>query len=45
MVQGAGLYGFDGIRRLAHLMVEAAREEKETPDLVIRKGWGCESCI
>ena len=28
MVQGAGLYGFDGIRRLAHLMVEAAREEK-----------------
>jgi hypothetical protein len=26
-------------------MVEAAREEKETPDLVIRKGWGCESCI
>ena len=45
MVQGAGLYGFDGIRRLAHLMVEAARKEKETPDLVIRKGWGCESCI
>ena len=45
MVQGAGLYGFDGIRRLAHLMVEAAREEKETPDLVIRKGGGCESCI
>lgn len=45
MVQGAGLYGFDGIRRLAHLMIEAAHEEKETKDLVIRKGWGCESCI
>lgn len=45
LVQGAGLYGFDGIRRLAHLMIEAVHEEKETPDLVIRKGWGCESCI
>ena len=45
MVQGGGLYGFDGIRRLAGLMTEALHEEKDTEDLVIRKGWGCESCI
>ena len=45
MVQGGGLYGFDGIRRTAELMAEAFIEEKDTEDLVVRKGWGCESCI
>lgn len=45
MVQGGGLYGFDGIRRLCSLMEEAYQEEKDTEDLVVRKGWGCESCI
>ena len=45
MVQGDGLYGFDGIRRTAELMAEAFTEEKDTEDLVVRKGWGCESCI
>ena len=45
MVQGGGLYGFGGIRRTAELMAEAFTEEKDTEDLVVRKGWGCESCI
>ena len=45
MVQGGGLYGFDGIRRTAQLMVEAFNEEKDPEDLIVRKGWGCESCI
>ena len=45
MVQGGGLYGFDGIRRLCGLMTEAYQKEKDTEDLVVRKGWGCESCI
>ena len=45
MVQGGGLYGFDGIRRLCDLMTEAYQQEKDTEDLVVRKGWGCESCI
>ena len=27
------------------LMTEAFLEEKDTEDLVVRKGWGCESCI
>ena len=45
LVEGAGLYGFDGIRRVAELMTEAWQEEKDPEDLIIRKGWGCESCI
>ena len=45
IVEGGDLYGFDGIRRLAALMVEAWFEEKDTRDLVPRKGLGCESCV
>lgn len=45
MVEGGDLYGFDGIRRMAALMVEAWLEEKDTRDLVPRKGLGCESCV
>ena len=39
LVEGAGLYGFDGIRRTAELMTEAWQEEKDPEDLIIRKGW------
>ena len=45
MVQGGGLWGFDGIRHTAQLMVEAFHEEKDPEDLIVRKGWGCESCL
>ena len=45
MVQGGGLWGFDGIRRTMELMTEAFLEEKAPGDLIVRKGWGCESCI
>lgn len=45
MVQGGGFWGFDGIRHTAQLMVEAFHEEKDPEDLIVRKGWGCESCI
>lgn len=45
LVQGAGLYGYDGIRKTAELMIEARMQEKDPEDLIIRKGWGCESCI
>ena len=45
LVQGEGLYGFDGIRRTAELMMEAYREEKDTEQLVVQKGWGCECCL
>ena len=45
IVQGGGLWGFDGIRRTMELMTEAFLEEKDPEDLIVRKGWGCESCI
>lgn len=45
LVQGAGLWGYDGICRLCEQMREAFLEEKDTEDLVPRKGWGCESCV
>lgn len=45
MVEGGGLYGFSGICRLAEWMTEAFLQEKNTEDLIIRKGLGCESCI
>lgn len=45
IVQGAGFHGFEGIRKIARLIREAAMEEKDTRDLVVRKGLGCESCI
>ncbi len=40
MVQGGGLWGFDGIRHTAQLMVEAFHEEKDPEDLIVRKGMG-----
>ena len=33
MVQGGGLWGFDGIRRTAELMTEAFLEEKDTEEI------------
>ena len=45
LVQGEGLYGFDGIRRTAELMMDAYCNEKDTERLVIQKGWGCECCL
>ena len=45
VVQGGGLFGFAGIRETMHLIEEAYKEPKDTKNLIIRKGWGCESCI
>ncbi len=45
LVQGEGLYGFDGIKRTAELMMDAYLNEKDTQKLVIKKGWGCECCL
>ena len=45
LVEGGGLWGYDGIRTLAKWMVEAAKTKKDTRDLVPRKGLGCESLI
>lgn len=45
MVEGEGLHGYDGIRQLCRKIQEAYQTKKDTRDLVIRKGLGCESCI
>lgn len=45
LVEGGSLYGFDGIRHLAELMIDAFMEAKDTEMLIQRKGLGCESCI
>lgn len=45
LVEGGGLWGFAGIRSLAGMMEEAVLSEKDTADLVPRKGLGCESLI
>jgi len=45
MVSGAGLYGYNGMVHMIQLMKEAYLEEKDTEDLVPRKGLGCGSCV
>lgn len=45
IVQGGSLWGFDGIMELCRLMQEAFLYEKETQDIIPRKGLGCESCV
>ncbi len=45
LVEGGGLWGYDGIRTMAQRMIEAAQTKKDTRDLVPRKGLGCESLI
>ncbi len=45
LVQGGGLWGFAGVRSMAGLMKEAWQTAKDTRDLIVRKGLGCESCI
>lgn len=45
LVEGAGLWGYAGIRSLARYMEAALEEKKNVADLVPRKGLGCESLI
>ena len=45
MVEGGGLHGYDGICELCQKLQQAYQTKKDTKDLVVRKGLGCESCI
>lgn len=45
IVEGGGLYGFDGVRRMAALMTDACLHGKNTRRLIQMKGLGCESCL
>ena len=44
VVECGGMFGFDGICRLAKLMEEAFCEEKDTKSLIQIKGLGCGCC-
>lgn len=45
VVQGGGLWGYAGIRSLCEKMIDAFEHEKDTRDIVPRKGLGCVSCL
>ena len=45
MVAGFGLFGYDGMLKLARMIEEAFDTKKDTRDIVPRKGLGCESCL
>lgn len=45
LVQGGGLWGYGGILELADWMKDAFFTEKDTRDIIPRKGLGCESCV
>lgn len=45
IVAGGGMYGFDGIARLADEMRKAFLTEQDTRTLISRKGLWCESCL
>ena len=41
IVEGGGMYGFDGICRMAELMVDAYLHKKDARSLIQIKGLGC----
>lgn len=45
MVEGGGMYGFDGIFRLAGLMEDAFLHAKDARSLIQIKGLGCDCCL
>ncbi|WP_242867436.1 nitrogenase component 1 [Clostridium ljungdahlii] len=45
IVEGGGMYGFDGIARLAGLMKEAFTCPKDVRKLIQIKGWRCGCCL
>lgn len=45
VVESGGLYGYDGICRIAGLMRDAFENPKSRKTIIQRKGYGCESCI
>lgn len=45
IVEGGGLYGFDGVRRMARLLVDGYLHERDTRTLIQVKGLGCGCCV
>jgi Nitrogenase component 1 type Oxidoreductase. len=45
IVEGGGMFGYDAIKKLAALMIDAYQNPKDTKKTISHKGWGCESCL
>ncbi len=45
LVCAKGIYGFDGIKRLAAMLIEAAAVPKDRRKVIQHKGMGCQSCL
>ncbi len=45
IADGGGMYGLDGIRRMAEELVDAFSTPKDTKKLISHKGIGCASCL
>ncbi len=45
VAEGGGFLGYDGICRIAELMIDAYENRKERRALIRQKGFGCESCV
>ena len=44
LIDYGGMWGFDGIQKLAGLMIQAWQEKKDVREIIPLKGWGCD-CI
>ena len=45
MVGAKDMYGFDGIKRLAQTIIDAAERPKDRRKVIQHKGMGCQSCL
>ena len=45
IIEGGGMYGFDGIRHLGEMMIDAYTNEKDLKLTISHKGLACESCL
>ena len=45
IIEGGGMYGFDGIRHLGEMMIDSFNNEKDLKLTISYKGLECESCL
>lgn len=45
IIEGGGMYGFDGIKKMGEALIDAYTHPKETKATISLKGLGCESCL
>jgi len=45
IVEGGGMYGYDGIRHMGEMLIDAFNNEKDLKITISHKGMECESCL